>query len=56
MATMTAPIERVEGTVMAVNSYPIHGPDGLVVVDGQLTIGDAVAVRDAGPGPRPLGD
>lgn len=47
MATMTARIERVEGTVMAVNSYLIHGPDGIVVVDGQLTIGDAVAVREA---------
>jgi glyoxylase-like metal-dependent hydrolase (beta-lactamase superfamily II) len=38
-------IERVEGTVMAVNSYLVHGPDGVIVVDGQLTITDARAVR-----------
>lgn len=38
-------IERVEGTVMPVNSYLIDGPRGLVVVDGQLTVTDARAVR-----------
>lgn len=31
---------------MAVNSYLVHGPDGLVVVDGQLTVSDATALRD----------
>lgn len=31
---------------MAVNSFLVHGPDGLVVVDGQLTISDATALRD----------
>lgn len=30
---------------MAVNSYLVHGPDGVVVVDGQLTVTDARAVR-----------
>ncbi len=38
-------IERVEGTVMPVNSYVVDGPRGLVVVDGQLTVTDARAVR-----------
>jgi glyoxylase-like metal-dependent hydrolase (beta-lactamase superfamily II) len=38
-------IDRVEGTVMAVNSYLVHGPDGVIVVDGQLTVTDARAVR-----------
>jgi glyoxylase-like metal-dependent hydrolase (beta-lactamase superfamily II) len=52
---MTARIERVEGTVMAVNSYLVHGPDGIIVVGGQLTIADAHAVRDAvGRTDRPL--
>lgn len=40
-------IDRVEGSVMPVNSYLVHGPDGLVVVDGQLTVSDARAVRAA---------
>jgi hypothetical protein len=34
---MTPRIERVEGTVMAVNSYLIHGPGGIIVVDGAGT-------------------
>lgn len=38
-------IDRVEGDLMAVNSYVVHGPDGLVVVDGQLTGPDAAKVR-----------
>jgi glyoxylase-like metal-dependent hydrolase (beta-lactamase superfamily II) len=38
-------LERVEGDVMAVNSYIVHGPAGLVVIDGQLTIPDADKVR-----------
>jgi glyoxylase-like metal-dependent hydrolase (beta-lactamase superfamily II) len=38
-------IQRIEGTVMAVNSYVVHGRDGLVVVDGQLTLADAAKVR-----------
>ena len=41
----TSRIQRIEGTVMAVNSYVVHGPDGLVVVDGQLTLADAAEVR-----------
>jgi glyoxylase-like metal-dependent hydrolase (beta-lactamase superfamily II) len=40
-------IERIEGDVMAVNSYLVHGPSGLVVVDGQLTMPDADKVRRA---------
>jgi glyoxylase-like metal-dependent hydrolase (beta-lactamase superfamily II) len=40
-------IQRIEGTVMPVNSYLVHGPDGLVVVDAQLAISDATAVRTA---------
>lgn len=40
-------IERVEGDLMAVNSFLVHGPDGIVVVDGQLTVSDAGKVRDA---------
>ena len=45
----TAPtrIERIEGTVMPVNSYIIEGPDGLVIIDGQLTVSDGRAVRSA---------
>lgn len=40
-------IERMEGTVMPVNSYLVHGPSGVVVVDGQLTLSDAGQVRAA---------
>jgi glyoxylase-like metal-dependent hydrolase (beta-lactamase superfamily II) len=47
MNPMTPRIERIEGTVMAVNSYLIHDPGGIIVVDGQLTIADADAVRGA---------
>lgn len=44
---MAIRIDRVEGAVMAVNSYLVHGPDGLVVIDAQLTVSDARAVRAA---------
>lgn len=40
-------IERVAGRTMAVNSYLIEGPDGVVVVDAQLTVDDAAMVREA---------
>jgi glyoxylase-like metal-dependent hydrolase (beta-lactamase superfamily II) len=40
-------IERIEGQVMAVNAFVIHGPDGVVVVDGMLTVTDAGLVRQA---------
>src|SRR4051794_40679852 len=40
-------VERVEGTVMPVNSYLVHGETGVVVVDGQLTVSDARRVRAA---------
>lgn len=41
-----AMIERFEGTTMAVNSYLVQGNDGVVVVDGQLTVSDATALRE----------
>ena len=48
-------IDRIEGRVMPVNAFVIHGPGGIVVVDGMLTVSDATLVRraidDAG---RPL--
>jgi glyoxylase-like metal-dependent hydrolase (beta-lactamase superfamily II) len=44
---MTYRIDRVAGQVMAVNAFVIHGPDGLVVVDGMLTISDAALLRQA---------
>ncbi len=44
---MSWSVERVEGRVMAVNSFLVHGPAGVVVVDGMLTIADANLVRDA---------
>lgn len=40
-------VERIAGQVMAVNSFLVHGPDGVVVVDGMLTVSDAVRVRAA---------
>ena len=44
---MTYRIDRIAGQVMAVNSFVVHGPDGLVVVDGMLTVSDAALVRQA---------
>jgi glyoxylase-like metal-dependent hydrolase (beta-lactamase superfamily II) len=38
-------IDRIEGQVMPVNSYVIHGADALVVVDAMLTVSDAARVR-----------
>jgi glyoxylase-like metal-dependent hydrolase (beta-lactamase superfamily II) len=40
-------IDRVEGRIMAVNAFIIHGPMGLVVVDGMLTVSDAALIRQA---------
>jgi L-ascorbate metabolism protein UlaG (beta-lactamase superfamily) len=40
-------IDRIAGRVMPVNAFLVHGPDGLVVVDGMLTISDAALVRQA---------
>jgi glyoxylase-like metal-dependent hydrolase (beta-lactamase superfamily II) len=40
-------VRRIEGLVMPVNSYLVDGPDGIVVVDGQLTVADARRVRAA---------
>jgi glyoxylase-like metal-dependent hydrolase (beta-lactamase superfamily II) len=44
---MTYQIDRIAGRVMPVNSFVIHGPEGLVVVDGMLTVSDAELVRRA---------
>lgn len=38
-------IERVEGQLMPVNSFVVHGPAGVIIIDGQLTVPDAAAVR-----------
>jgi len=40
-------IDRIEGHVMPVNSFVVHGPEGLVVVDAMLTVSDAALVRAA---------
>jgi glyoxylase-like metal-dependent hydrolase (beta-lactamase superfamily II) len=44
---MTDRIDRIEGRAMPVNSFLVHGPDGVVVVDGMLTVSDAALVRRA---------
>jgi alkyl sulfatase BDS1-like metallo-beta-lactamase superfamily hydrolase len=44
---VTDRIDRIAGRVMAVNAFVIHGPDGLVVVDGMLTVSDAALVLRA---------
>ena len=44
---MSYRIDRIAGQVMPVNSFVVHGPDGLVVVDGMLTVSDAALVRQA---------
>jgi glyoxylase-like metal-dependent hydrolase (beta-lactamase superfamily II) len=44
---MTYRVDRIAGRAMPVNAFVVHGPDGLVVVDGMLTISDAALVRQA---------
>jgi glyoxylase-like metal-dependent hydrolase (beta-lactamase superfamily II) len=44
---VTYQIDRIEGRAMPVNSFVVHGPDGVVVVDGMLTVSDAALVREA---------
>jgi glyoxylase-like metal-dependent hydrolase (beta-lactamase superfamily II) len=44
---MTYRIDRIEGRVMPVNAFLVHGPEGLVLVDGMLTVSDAALVRQA---------
>lgn len=46
-AVSSVVIDRVEGDLMTVNSFLVHGPDGVIVVDGQLTVSDAAKVRAA---------
>ena len=41
----TYPIEKIQGQVMPVNSFVVHGPGGIVVIDAMLTISDARLVR-----------
>src|SRR5215208_5655076 len=43
--TKESKIHRVAGEVMTVNAYVVEGTEGLVVVDGMLTVSDARAVR-----------
>jgi glyoxylase-like metal-dependent hydrolase (beta-lactamase superfamily II) len=40
-------IERIEGQAMPVNTFLVRGPDGVVVVDGMLTVSDAARAREA---------
>ena len=40
-------VQRIAGRVMPVNSFLVHGPTGVVVVDGMLTVSDAALVRAA---------
>ncbi len=40
-------IQRIAGQVMPVNSYLVDAPEGVVVVDGMLTLSDAALVRAA---------
>jgi glyoxylase-like metal-dependent hydrolase (beta-lactamase superfamily II) len=44
---MARQITRIEGHVMKVNAYLVHGPRGIILVDGMLTLSDARAVRAA---------
>ena len=44
---MAIRITRIEGDVMKVNAFLVHGPEGTVVVDGMLTKSDARKVRTA---------
>jgi glyoxylase-like metal-dependent hydrolase (beta-lactamase superfamily II) len=38
-------VTRIEGDVMKVNAFLVHGPRGTVVIDGMLTVSDARKVR-----------
>jgi glyoxylase-like metal-dependent hydrolase (beta-lactamase superfamily II) len=38
-------VQRIEGRVMPVNSYLVEAPDGVVIVDGMLTVSDARLVK-----------
>jgi glyoxylase-like metal-dependent hydrolase (beta-lactamase superfamily II) len=44
---MTVQITRIEGHVMKVNAFLVHGPRGITLVDGMLTVSDARKVRTA---------
>lgn len=38
-------VQRIEGRIMPVNSYLVEAPEGVVVIDGMLTVSDARRVR-----------
>ncbi len=41
-----AKIHRIAGRVMPVNAYIVEGRDGVVLIDGMLTVSDARSVRE----------
>jgi glyoxylase-like metal-dependent hydrolase (beta-lactamase superfamily II) len=43
--TSSTKIHGISGRIMPVNAYVVEGADGLVIVDGMLTLTDARAVR-----------
>src|SRR5262245_15056644 len=47
MQTDAPTTQRIAGRLMPVNSFLVRGPDGVVAVDGQLTVSDARLVREA---------
>ena len=55
---MESAVQQIPGQVMAVNSFLVHGPEGVVVVDGMLTVSGLPRVEVTGwvrrPG-RPMG-
>jgi glyoxylase-like metal-dependent hydrolase (beta-lactamase superfamily II) len=44
---MDSRVQRIAGQVMTVNSFLVYGSEGVVVVDGMLTVSDAALVRAA---------
>ena len=42
----TVEIHRIAGRVMPVNAYLVEGRDGVVLIDGMLTVSDARSVRE----------
>ena len=46
---MTDRIDRIEGQAMPVNSFLVHGPDGVVVVDAIIRRDDQLKDEVVGP-------
>jgi glyoxylase-like metal-dependent hydrolase (beta-lactamase superfamily II) len=44
---MESAVQQIPGQVMAVNSFLVHGAEGVVVVNGMLAVSDAQLVRAA---------